>query len=417
MKKKIFNVKQLNLLRTMVKNAFNEKGQGVADLLRALLDEMESAEEEFDETAIEAKVKELLEAQKGEVPEAVAEAIAKSAANVLEKVQNATALSKKGANLPKKVRNAIAIAILRSNKNNVQDNVEAVLKKNAITGLEFADVIDFTIADNWGDSNPIFRQLKRVPYTKFFYTEDDLSNAKILAHQWDKTGEGEKLVQDVEATPKAITTDLIYKRQQIAVADMDDIEATGEAANFLAYINEELDRQIVNTIVMAILVGDSINANGSRVTTFETIGTKTTDDAFTKVLTSTTTTFTLSDARAGADAVLNPYGKKKIQIMSQNTLTTLAAFTYASGGSTFYHSKEEVAGMVGVDEIIVSGTIGDDQIITLLPDGYWVKEKNAINVSYATWEKNVYNHQKERNIGGAIHDMFSTSVVNLYTGN
>ena len=410
MKRKIFNVKQLTLIKTMVSNAFTEKGQGVADLLRAVLDEMEAAEEEFDEDAVIEKVKATLD-KSTDIPEAVTDFVVKKCAEVANSLQNNIAA--KGHNLPKKVQNAIAFAVLRSTKSDVEQNVNNVLVKNDITGLTFNDVIDFAIADSWGDTNPLFAKLHKTPVTKFFYTEDNLSTAKVLAKQWSKTLTGEKIVQTIEATPKTIATDFVYKRQQVAVADMDEIEQAGEGANFLAYINEELDRQIVNTIIMAILVGDTINASANRIRTFESIATKTADDVFTKVLNVTGTAWTIQNARAIADAVLNPYGKEKIAVMTQSTLSQLAEFVYSAGGSTIYHSKDEVAAMIGVDDIYITSIIGDDKIIVLLPDGYWVKEKSTISVTYATWEKNVWNHQKERNIGGKIHDLFSTAVGKL----
>lgn len=416
MKRKIFNVKQLNLMRTLVKNAFSEKGQGVADLLRAILDEMESAEEEYDEEAIVAKVQEALKQQNegNEVPEAVAEFVVKKCAEIKNSL--ATGAMNKH-HLDKKVANAIAMAVLRSNKNDVEQNVSNVMVKNGITGLTFNDVVDFAIVDNWGSSDELFKKLHFTKYSKFFYTEDDLATASLLAKQWSKTITKEKLIQDINTTPKQITTDFVYKRQQIALSDIDDIDEAGEGANFLAYINEELDRQIINTIIMAIFIGDTINASANRIRTFETIGTKTTDDAFTKVFNVTGANFTIEQARTAADAVLNPYGKEKVAVMSQKTLTSLATFIYANGGTTTYHSKEEVAGLIGVNDIYVTDIVGNDKLFVFIPDGYWVKEKSTIAVSYATWEKNVMNHQKERNIGGKIHDLFSTAVVKLTSGN
>lgn len=418
MKRKIFNVKQLNLMRTLVKNAFSEKGQGVADLLRAILDEMESAEEEFDEDAIIAKVQEALKQQNNgdEVPEAVAEFVVKKCAEIKNSLAS-NVMNNGKHHLDKKVANAIAMAVLRSNKNDVEQNVTNVMVKNGITGLTFNDVVDFAVVDNWGTSDALFSKLHFTKYSKFFYTEDDLATASVLAKQWSKTISGEKLIQSITATPKQITTDFVYKRQQIALSDMDDIDEAGEGANFLAYINEELDRQIINTIIMAIFVGDTVNASANRIRTFETIGTKTTDDAFTKVFNVTGANFTIEQARTASDAVLNPYGKEKVAVMSQKTLTALATFIYANGGTTTYHSKEEVAGLIGVNDIYVTDIVGNDKLFIFIPDGYWVKEKSTIAVSYATWEKNVMNHQKERNIGGKIHDLFSTAVVKLTASN
>jgi hypothetical protein len=61
------------------------------------------------------------------------------------------------------------------------------------------------------------------------------------------------------------------------------IAEVGQESSFLSWINNELDMQLVNTITMAILVGDTINPVGKRLVKFETIGTKTVTDAFTVV--------------------------------------------------------------------------------------------------------------------------------------
>jgi hypothetical protein len=66
--------------------------------------------------------------------------------------------------------------------------------------------------------------------------------------------------------------------------------------------------------------------------------------------------------------------------------------------------------MLGVDEIYVTSLATVP--IVFLPDGYWVKEKNAISVTYPTWEFNVQNYQKERNLGGGIHDLKSVAFPN-----
>jgi hypothetical protein len=68
-----------------------------------------------------------------------------------------------------------------------------------------------------------------------------------------------------------------------------------------------------------------------------------------------------------------------------------------------------------VDEIyttdIIDAVNGSIWGLVFIPAGYWVKEKNTISVVYPTYEKNVLNYQKERNIGGAIHDLYSSAVL------
>lgn len=397
-------------LKRRIANSFAPASQEAADALRALIDELEAAEVEVDMDMFTEKVKEILAA--AEPNEKTTAAIAEAIAKRMQAVTNTA----KGATLSVKVKNEIAAAILRAdNKEAVKDAVNKVLVKNDISGLTFEDVVDYAIVENWGDLNPIFKQLHKTMFTKFFYNDDELQTASLIAKQWDKTGNAEKTIQDIEATGKTISTKYIYKRQRAAQEDLDEIEKAGQTSNFLRFINEELDRMIVNTIVMAILVGDTINAVGKRVTSFETIGTKTTDDVFTSIVNPETEgDVALSDFRALADAVKNPYGKRKILITSTKLLSIIAKFVYASGGSEVFHAKEDVAKMIGVDEIITSDLIQEGSGmygICMLPDGYWYNEKNAISVAYPKYEENVMNYQKERNIGGAIHDLYSTAVL------
>ena len=154
-----------------------------------------------------------------------------------------------------------------------------------------------------------------------------MATAGVLAKQWDKTLETEKVIQELAAQGKSITTKYVYKRQRAPFEDLDEIEKAGEQANFLRWLNEEIDRMIVNTIVMAILVGDSVNALANRVTTFESIGKKTVTDVFTKVTHPTVAlTVTVEDIRTMCDEVKNPNGRRKVLVLSQTLLTALSKF-------------------------------------------------------------------------------------------
>ena len=114
------------------------------------------------------------------------------------------------------------------------------------------------------------------------------------------------------------------------------------------------------------------------------------------------------------DEVKNPNGRRKVLVLSQTLLTVLSKFLYAAGGSVAYKSKEEMAGTFGVDEIYTTDVLELEtglHAICFIPEGYWYNEKKAIDVAYPTYEKNVMNYQKERNCGGAIHDLFSSAVL------
>ena len=412
MKKKMVYLKEwinLTAIKRRVANAFSEKGQEAADAIRALIDELESAEVEVDETALAEKIQEVLANAEPntKTEEAIANAIAKRMQAITDTV---------GAkNLSAAVKNQISAAILRAaSKEEVKNAVNAVLVKNDVTGLTFEDVVDYAVVESWGDLNPIFKQLHKTFFTKFFYNGQDVKTATLLAKQWDKSGETEKKIQEIAVTGKQILTKYIYKRQRAAQEDLDEIEKAGGLTNFLRFINEELDRMIVNTIVMAILIGDNVNELADRVTTFETIGSKNASDLFTKVLNPEGETVTLKDFRRACDAVKNPNGKRKVAILSTSMLSQISEFKYSSTGTIMYRSTDEVAKQLGVDEVILCDLLDPEEGIygiVMLPDGYWYNEKNAISVAYPKYEENVMNYQKERNIGGAIHDLFSTAVL------
>ena len=412
MKKKMVYLKEwinLTAIKRRVANAFSEKGQEAADAIRALIDELESAEVEVDETALAEKIQEVLANAEPntKTEEAIANAIAKRMQAITDTV---------GAkNLSAAVKNQISAAILRAaSKEEVKNAVNAVLVKNDVTGLTFEDVVDYAVVESWGDLNPIFKQLHKTFFTKFFYNGQDVKTATLLAKQWDKSGETEKKIQEIAVTGKQILTKYVYKRQRAAQEDLDEIEKAGGLTNFLRFINEELDRMIVNTIVMAILIGDNVNELADRVTTFETIGSKNASDLFTKVLNPEGETVTLKDFRRACDAVKNPNGKRKVAILSTSMLSQISEFKYSGTGTIMYRSTDEVAKQLGVDEVILCDLLDPEEGIygiVMLPDGYWYNEKNAISVAYPKYEENVMNYQKERNIGGAIHDLFSTAVL------
>lgn len=403
MKKKFVSIKNfadLSAIRRQINNAFSEKGAEVAKALNDLLTELEGSDVEVNEEELKAKVEEIFKNLMPNTEEVVANALAKKMAEIKNAINP---------ELSVEVKNQITAAILRSKKEEVKNAVNEVLVKNGVTGMTFENAVDYVVSEAWGNLNPLLMMFKKVPYTKFFYNSADLSEAKILAKQWDKSGKAEKAIQEIEVNGKTINTKYVYKRQAIAQEDMDEIERVGEGTNFLRFINEELDRQIANTIVKTILVGDSTNEAADRLTTFESIGTKSVSDVFTSVVNGSAT---LADVRSASDKVKNPNGLKKVAIMSQTTLTAISTYIAATGATEDYRSKEEIAGKIGVDEIVVVDVLpATTHAIIMIPEEYWYVEKNSLAVSYPKYEMNQINYQKERNCGGAIHGLYSTAVL------
>lgn len=415
MSKKLFCFnKKANFVNVVknIRNAFTDEGKACADAITEFIAELEASEEEIDDVT-------LAEMLKGKLDELINAKVAEEVANALAKkitsLQNAMGKTELSAS----IKNQISAVILNSTRNEIEDGVNGVLIKNGITGLTFGDVVDYAIVDGWGDYNPVFSKLHKTFANKFFYNDDELRTASILAKQWDSVNaeDVEKAVQALEVNGKTISTDYIYKRQKVSRKDLSKIEKAGQTTNFLKWLNEELDRQIVNTIVMTILVGDNVNPAGQQVTTFESIATKSASDVFTTKVATTATTqdaVVLADVRKVCDAVRNPFGKEKYLFVSPDVYTAISQFVYASGGTVDFRSEEEIASKLGVAKIIATDILnGSTPAVCLIPDGYWWVEDEYFAVSYPTHEKNVVNYQKERNAGGGIHDLYSTAFLKL----
>ena len=406
MKKKLIQVKdfadKMDAIKRKVKNAFSEEGAEAAAAIRDLIDELENAEIEIDERELASRIEEVIRAYNGRADEEVPANVANALAKKFAEMQKTMPVSDQ---LTPAIKNQVAAAILRSKgREAVTDAVKAVLVRNGIEGLTFNDTIDFAINDNWGDSDELFAALKKVSFSKFFYTAQDFNNADVKAHGWTKTSENEKLIQQLTVNGKKIDTQYIYKRQQIAFEDLDDIEESGNTATFLRWLDEELDRLIVNAIV-AVMLGNTTDFTD--ITTIESLrGTGVTDVFRTAVTVADATAITFAEARAIVDAVIAGRGAKWL-VMSQTQLTALAKFKYASGGDDIFRSKEEVAAMLGVERIYVTDKATG--VVCFIPSEYWVKEKASLQVSYPKYEYNVMNYQRERNIGGAIHGLKSVA--------
>ena len=443
MKKKVYSEQTINRLmaaKQKVINTLSGDASELRDALVALFDDLAAREEDFDINQFKSEIESIV-AKYSDVPEATAEAIANAVKRIEDKMTNSIAGK---AEIPAKVKNAIAVAILRAHdKVDAKNKAVAVAAQNGISGLEFEAVVDYVVDWKIEDLNPLFGKLHRTLINKFFYGEIDLKEAAQIAHGWLKTNEGEKLIEELSANNKKITTDYVYKRQQVAFVDLDEIEQAGQLSQFLAMISKELDLMIVNACVIAILIGDQVNTANNKVHTFETIGTKTTSDLFTAVVKNDDADLAAYFTAIGAgsapavsqklavlkftrDKIHNPNGKEVIAVMSRGVLSSLSPRIVAEGGDFVFRTKEEVAAELGVDDIYLTDImpasmdqqsgVANVPVIFMIPDGYWYKEVKTIDVAYPKYEENVQNLQKERNIGGAIHDLLSTAIYYIKAG-
>lgn len=403
MKKKQLTANQV----LAIKNSFSPEGQQAADAIVEAINAMGAEETEYSVDELERKVNELIEAAKGfsEEQQEIVENMIKL------QMKNITNVAK--ANVSKEVKNQIIAAIMDGAKSGAElrDNIHAIAIKNGISGLTFEDVIDYDIQDKFGAENWLYDRLHKTEFNKFFYTQADMQTATAIAKGWLKTNEGQKAIQELTVSGKKLDPQYVYKIQQMAAEDLARIRKAGKENSIIGYITNELRRVVVNTIVMAILVGDNVNSGTAKVTSFESIGAKNSTDAFTIVANLAGANPTVAEVRGLADQLHNPFGHEKVAVMNAATKTLLAGFTYAAGGDQYFRGEAELAGQLGVDAIYTTNLVPDGGVIVFIPEEYWVLEDDEIEVSYPKYEENRVNWQYERLTAGAVHGLASSAVL------
>ena len=420
MKKKL-----MNLVASMKKvaNSLTEDARAQWDEMVASVQELVDSADEHNITELNDKIAEI-EAKYAKQNEEIAERIQKLRNELSAQMQQGSK-NVKDAFTPA-VCKAIANAIMNSRGvRNTLESIEKVCaengievrKKNTVTGLSYAEIIDYALQLKQENNDEIFDALYKTNRSKFFYGELDPTAPANIAKQWDKNSESHKAEQELALNGKAISTAYIYKLQSLANEDLDDAREAGQEAELLRDIREELMRAVKGLAVRAILVGDAVNPNGSQVTVFETIGAKTRTDLFTTVVApAVANTVSLGDVRKAAAKVKT---ERKWAVMTSDLKLALSEFVYASGGTPTFLTDEELAKQIGVDRVIAKDFIGDINglhVVIFDPNEYWVKEKNVIDTPFPEYRDNRQGYVYEINMGGAIHGLESTAVLREAAG-
>lgn len=385
---------------TQIKNYFTEKGGEVSEQIIALIEELANGEFEVDETMLIEELKKIVSPEvQEEVAAEVADAISK--------------LNIKNTNTQMdtiKVKNDLASIIMNSHgRDDAMKQVKNYTVQNGVTfsSGDFSNpIVDYDIVNKWEDYDELWNALNFTQVSKFFYTTQEWDDANAKASLWTKASTDPKTIQALTLNPKILTTAYVYKRQRYAQEDLDDINESGSLAQFLDWTTGELRRHVIDMILGAILGTKSlsnIESIKSGNTAFTTVVTKseTVTDSFDYV--------TIENVREMVDTVIGR-GDKWV-VCTQRDFTRLAAHKHASGGTTEYWSKEEVASQLGVANIYVSDLIAEGRIVCFIPSEYWVKVKNTLNLAYPQYELNAQNLQYELNVAGAIHGLLSSAVL------
>ena len=408
-----------NLVTKMKKvaNSLTEDARAQWDEMVAAVEELESSDDEHDITALNDRLA-AIEGKYAQQNEEIA--------NRIQAVRNEVMAAMSGHKSVKDqftvdVRKQVANAIM--NARGLQNTLRAIdeiavangieiRKKNSVSGLSYAEFIDYALQLKQENNDEIFDALYKTNRSKFFYGELDPTNPKNIAKQWTKGSETSKAEQELAVDGKALQTAYIYKLQVLANEDLDDAREAGQEAELLRDLRDELMRAVKGLAVRAILVGDAYNPNGSKVTVFETIGAKTATDLFTTVVNpAVANTVTLADVRKAAAKVKTA---RKWAIMTEDTKLALATRVYAQGGTEFFFTDDELAAQLGVDRVIAKDFIGDVaglHAVIFDPNEYWVKEKNVIDTAFPEFRDNRQGYVYEINMGGAIHGLQSTAIL------
>lgn len=416
MKKKFLK----NLVKAMKKiaNTLSDDARSQWDEMVAAVEALEQDEDEHDITELNDRLAEIegkYASQEADVANRM-QALRTELMNSIKSAKNVKDAFT--SDVRRKISNAILGAhTLREVYDSIsavcaENGIEVRTKKNSVSGLTFAEVIDYALQLKQEDNDEIYDALYKTARSKFFYGELDPTNKKNIAKQWPKNSETQKEEQELALNGKSITTAYIYKLQSLANEDLDDAREAGQESELLRDLRDELMRAVKGLAVRAMLVGDAYNDNGSKVTVFETIGTKTVTDLFTTVVNpAVANTVTLADVRKAAAKVKT---RRKWAVMTEDLKLQLATRVYAEGGTEFFFTDEELAAQLGVDRVIAKDFIGEVtglHAVVFDPDEYWVKEKNIIDVAFPEYRDNRQGYVYEINMGGGIHGLQSTAIL------
>lgn len=401
-------------------NTLSETARQLFDEFVAAVDALANDAAEHNETSLKDEFEKV--AAKYATTEEVAEMIAKVRESIVNDVRKNTATIED--KFTPQVKLAIVNTMLTAqNKRDAIEQLNAIAKengiqlkktKNDVTGLSYQEMVDYAIQIKQDESDEIYDSLYKTPVSKIFFGELDDADVKQIAKQWvkDPTAAQVKEFQELAAEGKSLTTAYIYKMQRIANEDLDDASEAGQEAALISTVTTELRKAVKALIVRAILIGDTVNNVGKRVTKFETIGTKTETDAFTTVINpEVASQVSIVDLARLADKVKT---EKKWLFLSPELDLALREYVYATGGTPMLMSREELAAKIGVDKVFkkdyLAGVDGLHAII-LDPDQYWVKEKKEVDVAFPQYEKNARGFLYELNAGGIIRGLKSTAVL------
>ena len=406
MKKKHL-VNTLEALKTnLSKNTVTPEGQALIDEITKILGELANDPDvEYNEADILAKVTEAAKAAGANAATEVVNAFK-------PKAENKVSIAKAREIYEEALKNSVG-----KGKGAFMQNLNSLMAKNGITGLPSVLEVLPEIQTLFEKHSILGKLRKLGKYAVTFgvstQTDDD-TNTRAGGHVVGDTKANQALV----LTPKTINLGAIYK--MIDVPKITSYQ-TGNDTSLFSWLAQELIERLDAEITRAIIVGDGRASNHARkVSTFETIGTKTAADAYTQYVEKSNAVPTIEDVRGLIDAMDD---SKPIALYLHPTLkTALQKYVAATGGSTSYITDEVLAQQLGVAEIVkykklayaVPGTASTvPAVVAIQYDSYGYAGSEIFTGEFEKWELNTDNMIAEIFAGGAILKPNSTGLITI----
>lgn len=406
MKKKHLE-KTLNALKSnLAKNAVTPEAQTLIDEITAILAELANDPDvEYNEADVLAKVAALAE-------KAGAEAAAEVASSFEKRFKTKNELDVKLA------RELFGQALLNSagrGKGVFKKEFESLLSQNKITGLPTLTEVFPEIQTKF-EKTSILSKLRKLGTQNLnipvSLQADDSTDVRAQGHTaYDSDGAAvAKVDQILTLTPKALTLGAIYKK--ISVPKLMSYQ-TGNVGQLMSWLANELIERIDNELQRVILVGDGrLSTATNKISSFETIGTKTSADAYTVYSETENVLPTLADVRALVDQMDN--SKPITMYANAKVVTGMQAYQYASGGAVSYITDEVLAAQIGVAEIVrtkmLQGSVPAKVvaaakyplIVLLQGDSYGYIGSDLFGINYEKWDFNEDVLMAEVFAGGGV---------------
>lgn len=266
------------------------------------------------------------------------------------------------------------------------------------------------IQDAWDRNDNWLRKLRLTGAKRYAArynaSDQDDETSRAKGH----TPGNDKASEELEMAARIFDTQFVYKLMTVSK----QTEYESDEA-LIRYISDELFSQYLYELRRAILVGDG-RANNSqykinkleayaRAATDTFVHVETVDSQLELIDQLVDGIANIKDGRGGLTA-----------FMSKKDLNALRRVVFSSTGTPQYNPVDFVAGQLGVDEIVTTDLLGEneDYRVIVARLGEYALVGDPLNATFVSWEdykKNELNYRVEAPVGGGIEGLKSAYVM------